>query len=352
MNAPNFSALLTNWPIEPPFVLTSLAGGTNNHTYLVKTEEKTSSYVLRLMSGTVNLSHVRYEAALLEALQRTSLPFQLPSPRPTHRGDYFVLVEQEQAEPLIATLTPFLAGSIPERNILTVTKVGTALAQLDAALATIPVASLPARAEEGSFLYGDLFHCHPLIPDPFIAIERLLAPEQAQPLSAILRQTQHDWERLTAQNLPQHLVHRDCGPGNVLMENGQVTAMLDFEFADVDRRLFDLCVALSWWPVRLMGTGQEWPLIDALGQAYTAHYPLTEEELLALPSALRMRDTTSLIYRIGRYLAGLETEQTLLGRVQHSLWREDWLLAQRETLMQHALAWKPSQDGPRSRRLD
>ncbi|HEX4714127.1 MAG TPA: hypothetical protein VH164_04280, partial [Ktedonobacteraceae bacterium] len=57
------------------------------------------------------------------------------------------------------------------------------------------------------------------------------------------------------------------------------------------------------------------------------------------PAALRMRDTTSLIYRMGRYLAGLESAQTIQERVRHSLWREAWLLANRETLVQHVMAW-------------
>jgi len=107
--------------------------------------------------------------------------------------------------------------------------------------------------------------------------------------------------------------------------------------------VFDVCVAISWWPVRLMGTGREWALIDAFGRAYTATLPLTNEELLALPAALRMRDATSFVHRIGRYLAGLETEQTLQMRLQHSLWREAWLVENGKRLVQHALAWNKDQ---------
>jgi homoserine kinase type II len=92
-----------------------------------------------------------------------------------------------------------------------------------------------------------------------------------------------------------------------------------------------------------MGTGQEWELIDSLGRAYTAYVPLTEEELLTLPASLRMRDTTSLIYRIGRYIAGQESEQTIQERARHSIWREEWLLGNQETLVQHALAWAKDQ---------
>lgn len=338
MNAPNLFHLLANWPIGSAVTITSLAGGTNNQAWSVETKSGTA-YVLRLISGVANLPRFRYETALLTILQNKFLPFSLPHPLLASDGESFVLVEGANAEMAIATLTPFLPGSIPARSSSNIASVGVALAQLDTALATVPGSSLPANAGEAAFMYGDLCHCHPLVPNPLAITEQLLEPDQARLVCAILRQSLRDWEALSTQSLPQQLLHRDCGPGNVLMERERVTAILDFEFAAVDRRIFDLCVAISWWPVRLMGTGQEWELIDAFGQAYTAHFPLAEEELLILPVALRMRDTTSLIYRMGRYLAGLETEKTVQERVQHSLWRERWLQANRETLLQHALAW-------------
>jgi Ser/Thr protein kinase RdoA (MazF antagonist) len=118
-----------------------------------------------------------------------------------------------------------------------------------------------------------------------------------------------------------------------------VTSVLDFEFAGRDIRVLDLCVALSWWPANLLGTGKEWDLIDTFGAAYTHQISLSEEELYAIPAVFRLRDATSLVYRMGRYLAGMETEIRIQGRVEHSLWREAWLSDHYKTLIDHALAW-------------
>lgn len=334
--------VLTSWPIEPPATLAPLAGGTNNRAWLVETRDG-PSYVLRLTAGLADLARIRYEAALLEALHTTALPFLLPLPLLARTGDMLVPLEVDPGEPGIAILAPLLPGQVPERNAANIALAGAALAQLDAALASIPSSELPVNTSTGRFLYGDLAHCHPLVSDPLEAIAQVLQPEQAQAIAPILEKTQRDWETLTAQDLPQQMLHRDCGPGNMLMEGERITAILDFEFAGIDRRVFDLCVAISWWPVRLMGTGQEWELIDSFGRAYTAYVPLTDEELLALPATLRMRDTTSLIYRIGRYMAGQESEKTIQERARHSLWREQWLSGNRETLVQHALAWAKKQ---------
>jgi len=333
--------MLAGWPITitPSLALTPLAGGTNNQAWLVETAG--ASYVLRLSHsvGVDEQAHLRYEVALLAALRAHALAFSVPCPLLTLQEEPFLLVKHGEGT-VMAVLTPFLPGCIPERTASNIVSAGIALAQLDGALASVSASTLPASVEITKFLYGDLLHCHPLVSNPFATVEQILEPDQARPLRAIFEHTQHDWEALCTQDLPQQILHRDYGPGNVLMEQQHVTALLDFEFAGRDHRLFDLCVALSWWPVRAMGTGREWELIDAFGRAYTALFPLTEEELLALPAAFRMRDTTSLVYRIGRYLAGLETRQTILERVQHSFWREEWLLANQATLLKHLLSWR------------
>src|SRR5258708_39773807 len=139
--------------------------------------------------------------------------------------------------------------------------------------------------------------------------------------------------------LPQQLLQRDYDPGNILMDNQQVTAVLDFEFAGMDIRVLVLCVSLSWWPVNLMGTGKEWDLIDTFGTAYVTHFPLSQEELLAVPGVLRFRDATSLVHRMGRYLAGLEPDARMQARTKHSRGRKEWLSASQGTLLRHLLAW-------------
>jgi homoserine kinase type II len=352
MNRSDLSSLLLHWPIEPEATFTELPQGTNNHVWLVRTENG-SAYVLRLtaFSDLDDLTRLGYEAALLTALRDASLPFALPLLLPTHNGETIVLVKQDQATPVIATLAPFLTGAVPERTAPNIAQAGTALAQLDTALAAIPVDSLPTNADAAHFQYGSLFHCHPLVSDPFATVEQILEPAHATLLCHILRQTQDDWEKLSEQDLPQQILHRDCGPGNMLIDQRRVSAILDFEFAGMDRRIFDLCVALSWWPSRVMGSGREWELIDAFGLAYLTVLPLSEEELRVLPAALRMRDITSLIYRMGRFLAGLETKETILERVQHSLWREAWLVANSETLLQHAMTW-PALTRPRDEAVE
>lgn len=334
--------LWTAWPIAGPWSLSPLAGGTNSVVRRVDTADG-QAYVLRISPDLIGIPGVRYEAALLQALSDKGLPFRLPLPLRANSGDIIVAFKQEQGTSAFATLYPLLPGKLhdrpPERNDLrSAAHAARALALLDNVLATLPTIPFP-----DSFTplppFGELAHIHPLVPDPLTAVEHLpIEREQAGQIRTLLSDVMKHVPHLYSQ-LPQQLLHRDYDPGNILMADQRVTAILDFEFAGQDIRVLDLCVALSWWPVNLLGTGKEWELIDALGTAYTQHTTLSEGELLAIPTVLRMRDATSFVHRLGRYLAGMETESCMRDRVQHSLWREAWLLAHQKTLLKHVLAW-------------
>ncbi len=334
----NVSNLWKAWPVAGPWHLSPMAGGTNNLVWRAETADG-QSYVLRISFEMNRIPRIRYEAALLEALSDKQLPFLLPLPLRASSGDIIVLFEQEEGTLALATLYPLLPGSLPERNDpINASKAGSTLALLDGALATLPEIQ-PPDGFQPLPTFGELARWHPLVPDPLAVVEKLpIDREQSKQICTVLTKVIESVGDLYAR-LPQQLLHRDCDPGNILMNKQNVTAVFDFEFAGMDIRVLDVCVALSWWPINLMGTGKEWELIDALGTAYMNKFPLSEEDLLAIPDVLRLRDVTSLVHRTGRFLAGLETDTRMQGRVKHSLWREEWMSANQGRLLHHALAW-------------
>lgn len=334
----DIAPLLAAWPIACYKEISLLQGGTNNGVWLIQTEDN-NAYVLRLMPAQRNLERLHFEDRLLSALNALNLPFALPVLLRTRDGNAILRIEDAQ---LFVTLTPRLSGETiaypPERHDLALTRqAGRTLALLDEALASLPGLDVPGQEMTN---FGDLSHCHVLVPDPLAGVEKLpIAREEMRQLQASLDHIMECVGNLYAQ-LPQQLLHRDYDPGNILAHNGQITAVLDFEFAGVDLRVLDLCVALSWWPAQVMGTGQEWTIIDALGAAYVEHIPLSVAELQAIPDVLRLRDATSLVHRMGRYFAGLEMDSRMRERVQHTFWREEWLSANREQLLDYAMSWR------------
>lgn len=338
----DISNLWEAWPISGPWHLSPLLGGTNNMMWRADAANG-QSYVLRLSPDLDRAPRMRYEAQLLQALEEKDPPFCLSEPLKATSGDILVSFEHEQGTRMIATLSPLLTGNLhdqpPERHdLLSISHAALTLAWLDQALATLPDIQPP----DGYIplpTFGKLALWHPLVSDPLAAVERLPADrEQAKQLRAFLTEVLESVPDLYA-TLPQQVIHRDYDPGNILMDQQQATAVFDFEFAGRDLRVLDLGVALSWWPVQLLGTGKEWELIDVFGTAYTCQITLSKEELLALPAVFRLRDAASLVHRTGRYLAGMETVDRMQHRVEHSLWRETWVSANQQTLLDHALAW-------------
>ena len=326
------------WPIAGPWRLSPLSGGTNNLVWRAETADG-ERYVLRLFPDLSQLPRLRYEAALLSALSNENLPFRLPLLIRTHSGESVAFLEQEAETLAFATLSPFLPGERPDRNDPAIAPpAGAAMATLDNALADLPQIATPPGFER-TFSYGGLLHGYAPVPDPLAAVERLpIERAKARQIQNMLASVLEKVPDLYAR-LPQQLLHLDYDPANIFMADRQVTAIFDFEFAGIDLRVMELCVALSWWPVNLMGTGKEWEIIDAFATAYVAGFPLSEEELLAIPEVLRLRDAGSLVHRMERYFAGLETDATMQQRAEHSLWREAWLIAHRENLLHHAMTW-------------
>lgn len=332
----DLATLWTAWPVPGPWKLSPTVGGTNNQVWRVDAADA-QSYILRLSSDLTRIPNVYYEIAVLQALSDKELPFRFPLLLKTNSDDVVVFVEQDTEVSTYATLYPLLPGSLPEHDLSSIASAGFALAQLDDALATLPKIQVP----DGFGLppFGDLAHCHPLVPDPLAAVDQLpLDREQARSIRALLAAVIEGVSPLYCQ-LPQQLIHRDCGTKNILVDHGCVTAILDFEDMGKDIRIVDICTALNWWTMKPLGTGKEWDVIDTFGCAYMRRLALCKEELLAIPDVWRLRLAYLFVCKMGRYFAGLNSAINIQDQATRLLWTDAWLSTHRETLLSHILMW-------------
>src|SRR5487761_2189061 len=258
--AMDLTPFLRDWPFLRGGQSQPLMLGTNNRMWRVTTAS--GAYALRLADAQLSPSRISFEYNILSQLRAAGLPFALPVPLLSAQGAPYARIQTVEGASL-AVLTPFIPGAHPRRDDLAQTEsAGAALAQLDEALARIapmpPDEALTWRAT------GDLAHCHPYAPDPRAAIAALPLPNEA------LAQLVGDYEALLPQreplyaSLPRQLSHEDFDPSNVLMEGALLRGVLDWEFCALDLRPMDLVIALAWWPVERLGTGDEWPIIAAL----------------------------------------------------------------------------------------
>lgn len=330
------------WPVPGPWRLTPLTGGANNRVYRVEAPGA-RQYVLRVLLNHADEDRLRAECVILAALTEANLPFAVPMPLLTREGLPFLKLEPPGGPVRLLVLADFFAGEHPHRDDAALAEgAASALGMLDRALAGLALSPDLMRVLPHPYRRVREWARQELTGDPDTPLALLYGigvdPRDGERVAALLRDTEAQLGPLYGA-LSQQLIHGDFDPSNVLMEGIRVTSVLDFEFATFDLRLLDLVVAFSWWPVAHLGTGAEWPLVDALGRGYTGAVSLTAAECDALPTCLRLRALGSLLHRIERCTQRLASPAEVLARVRQTLWRDDWLTAHSPRLLEMAHGW-------------
>ena len=327
------AAVTLAWPHLTPYRTRPLTRGANNTAYLI--DGNAGRFVLRMYRNHADVARLSAEFEILRALQQAPLPFAIPAPIATVDGQLYIEYSDAQHGDRLAALFPLLPGKLPNRHDAVLAHAaGEALGQLQQALANVPLPSEGMIAPLGAFRRR-----YPALPN----LDHILGSLHIDTASAWRILTLH--EQLSADlpalyaALPCQLIHGDYDASNVLMEDGRISAILDFEFSSYDLRVLDLTFAVSMWPSELLGSVEEWPIIDALGRGYASQIHLTDGEVAALPTLLQLRNIGTLLHRLMRLTQRLESPDVLTRRIAHTLWREDWLAANREKLIQMVAEW-------------
>jgi len=285
--------------------------GLNNESYFVDAVE--GQFVARVYRNIADPSRVRDEHDLLARIALQELPFAVPMPIKTEDGDTLAVVETPDG-PRLAALFERIPGEPAVIDVRSARLAGRALAQLDRAMGQL---DLPVRSP------ATIRDVHPLVPDPFEALDELDLGEGAATVRALFDQVDATHDAI-AGSLPRQIVHGDFAFINVLVKDGKVTGMLDFEFAGPDIRAADLAGAMYITTVR-GGQQRRWPLLEALAAGYRRSLPLDPLEVAAIPDLMRRRSAFGLIHWIGRYRQGIAPMQEPLDRVGRAAMLGDWL---------------------------
>lgn len=316
------------WPLPGPWRLRPTGGGTNNRSWFADTPA--GAYVLRVYENAVAPARVRREHAILTRLQGAGLSFAVPAPLPTRAGNTIAHLPRGAGTALVA-LFPLLPGRHPRPGDAAAARAaGEALGELDVALRGIALA--PDEAAGALPTYAALDRIHPAVPDPARLSEDLdFAADERGRLAAVFVALAGAAPALYAA-LPRQLIHSDFGRSNTLVDAGRVTGILDFEFASPDLRAIDFAVGLYQYAAAVWGTAVAWDVLDAFAAGYARRVRLSDAEIRALPTLIRLRLVVSLIHRAGRWQQGLATADDVRERVADALRVDAWLRAHGEEL--------------------
>ncbi len=290
--------------------------GTNNTTRFIRLDGQ--DYVVRRYETHRDAGKVRYEHAVLQALQTMQLSFHTPAPLLNKQGcSYTTLAASENK---LAAIFTYAEGDNPSLERMDdIYAYGELTGALSAALSRIDVPLEPVYPPyyeiEASYplCAGDALRQFCTKPGaPFAA--------QADKLSVIWTKFQAIRERLAdLDSLPKQLVHGDLNRTNMLSgKDGRMKAVLDFEFTTLDVRAMELAVAIQDIYDPAVPGEQMLGRAEQFMRGYAVHGELSPEEARAIPLLMILRKFDVFLHFLSRYFDGVNDE-TLVMRFIGSL---------------------------------
>jgi Ser/Thr protein kinase RdoA (MazF antagonist) len=249
----------------------------------------TASFTLKLANPAEPGNLTEFQTLALIHVARTAP--DLPAPRVVPARDGRLIIPTPHGALRLLTWLPGTPLAHLPRSPALATAIGTALGQLDAALAPFTHPAADHR------LLWDIRNTPDLAP--------LLAalPDDLRPVARVfLTRFQTDLAPALAR-LPRQVIHGDFNPHNLLADPAdptRLTGLLDFGDMTLSHRICDLAVAASY----LIDPADPTALLVPLTKAYTQANPLTEQEILLLPDLTAARLFTTLTitaWRAARY---------------------------------------------------
>jgi len=266
-----FQTILAHWDIPPIQSIETLGG----KEAVVKVRTAGETFVLKDIWNAPDLNRMAFTRDLLEHVTRAGI--QVPLPYLTRSGQFVDPVDKH-----FFLLTKFIeAGEYPKDPGLMPElffNTGPAIAKLQQALATYPGADLsqktwredPAGRVPGWVASGG---------EGFPSL-------QAEVIERVLRERGEAMEA-AMRGLPEQLIHRDCHPGNVLVQGTRVVGFIDCDHICIGPRFFDLSYYavhhLKWVTEDETATENWLTSLPRLVSGYRSQQDFLPEEVVALP---------------------------------------------------------------------
>lgn len=264
------AALLKRWDLTLESYRAATEGIENSN-FLIEATDATGAPRKRVLTIFERTGYAELPplVSLLSRLADTGLP--VPEPLPDHRGR---CIQMAAGKP--AVLVPRLPGRHPDQPDEALCR------RLGETLARLHIGQVDPR--------GGMADAEQLAA---LAAGQLPDDDAAAVFTA--------WDRARPA-LPGGLIHGDLFRDNVLVEDGEITGLLDFYSAGAGAWLFDLAVCLNDW------AGIDEPALEqALLSGYQSLRALTDAEREALPlalSAAALRFWLSRLEALGRERQG------------------------------------------------
>ncbi len=256
---------LQDYDVGELISFSGIAQGVENSNYRVETTS--GPYILTLYEKRVAETDLPFFVALMDhaAAQGVAMPGTI-----SDRGN--ISIKQLCGKP--ACLIEFMAGNtIAKPNADLAYKGGVALGQFHQAMRGFSMTRTNSMGPDEWQRLADI--CAPKLHN--------ITPEKPIELMPILSDILRHWPS----DLPQSTIHADLFPDNVMVQGGEVSAIIDVYFACTDFRAYDLAVMHSAWCFSDDGLHFDADISQQLLSGYGSVISLDPQEISALPILCR-----------------------------------------------------------------
>ncbi|MDF2985429.1 MAG: aminoglycoside phosphotransferase [Eubacterium sp.] len=325
----NLEALLKQFIPGSKWNVKQGKGGVNNTTRFVETAKE--KYVLRIYETHRDMDKVKYEHSVLSELEKTGVAFG--TPRPVKGIDNQTVKYTEDGR--LAALFSYMEGITPvfdkPRQLYSF---GLTTAKLTCTLVNIKTELAPVYRP-----YYEIENTHPKCSvGDVIRFCEMPSPEFTEYKAELLEvaaQLKKFRENLTGlRQLPHQLIHGDLNASNVLADTeGNICAVLDFEFVTEDLRVMELCVCLS--EIINMEQTKEalWEKLRAFLEGYGTVLKLTGAEISVIPLLIMLRRLDVFIHFLGRFRDGIDRMDIVIDQMKNVAAQARWLEAHEHKIM-------------------
>lgn len=305
--------MLESYSFAPPVeVFPFPQSGRNNTLYGIRTGNGSFIQKIYQCPGSDDLPSIRYEHALLNTVANSEVSFYVPQPIPDNNGEIL-----HHCPDGWSIVYPWFPGRrLNPCDLDEVALLGDTIGQLHVALQHYPIEPRPGRP-----MFTTFFDFPTPKHDPFtLTPQQLRIADDAHSRDLLSwwrdeAKRLHAFVQITYRTLPWQTCHNDVSPNNVLIDDGRVSTVLDFEFATPAARALDVAMGLRM-TMRVWENPEPWESIYAFFRSYSPWIQLTEAELQALPTLIRLRNVMGLLWWLGRDLEH-EWILTLIGYHQN-----------------------------------
>ena len=307
--------------------ITPTSGGVNNIVQYI-TLPSGERELLRIYNNGCNSQRVKFEHEILSQLNQLPLSFGVPNFIKSKEGSTMVRLSNG-ADACMCKLIP---GHLPKLSCFE--DIGRASGELNTAMAGLTVD--PSMCNTAP--YWKIWDVHHAVNRENFEAE-MRGPNFSGDLKDVAERMLKETLDIVAkcegqyQSLPVQLIHGDLHYDNVLVLDGQVTALLDYEFSSFDWRAMELAICLT----KYAGEEKGKEYFEQFIQGFAKMGKLTRAEAEAIPDLMNLRILSNVVYFVGRHLAGEDDISSLTTRIANYERRVNWVKDQSKFIIDNII---------------